>query len=230
MRHIGNVQVSGSFKQQGSDDNVFAGDLKIASGALITKGGSTQFGDDQDDSHTLTGVTFMNGRSEFFKNTNYTLTGSYIDGLNTSYGSANGLQIFGESISLGVGGFAGSGGTTVLGIYETSGDYIIDFSAADIYYLGGSESSLRFKKNVENISQLQMDKFESIRPVEFDYIKNDKHSFGFIAEEIETLYPENVIYKDGQVWGIEYSNFIPILVKEIQNLRQRVAQLESGSL
>ena len=31
-----------------------------------------------------------------------------------------------------------------------------------------------------------------------------------------------------QVWGVDYSKLVPLLVKEVQDLRTRVLELESG--
>jgi hypothetical protein len=53
-----------------------------------------------------------------------------------------------------------------------------------------------------------------------------------IAQDLHTVAPEAVsVGDDGEElktpWGVDYSKLVPMLVKEIQSLRARVAQLES---
>ena len=49
-----------------------------------------------------------------------------------------------------------------------------------------------------------------------------------IAQELSTVVPEAVSSgkKSTDMMGVDYSKLVPLLVKEIQELRQRVAQLE----
>ena len=49
-----------------------------------------------------------------------------------------------------------------------------------------------------------------------------------IAQELQSIVPEAVSgdAESEEMMGIDYSKLVPILVKEIQSLRQRVAQLE----
>ena len=49
-----------------------------------------------------------------------------------------------------------------------------------------------------------------------------------IAQELQKIVPEAVSgeAESEEMMGIDYSKLVPMLVKEIQSLRQRVAQLE----
>jgi hypothetical protein len=60
----------------------------------------------------------------------------------------------------------------------------------------------------------------------------DEHvKYGVIAQDLYAVAPQAVKKGDDGVdvietWGVDYSKLVPMLVKEIQSLRQRVAQLE----
>ncbi|GHE04798.1 hypothetical protein U879_02045 [Defluviimonas sp. 20V17] len=57
---------------------------------------------------------------------------------------------------------------------------------------------------------------------------NSYHRFGFIAQELRQIVPEAVTRPAAahEMLGVDYSKIVPILTKEIQSLRKRVAALE----
>ena len=93
-------------------------------------------------------------------------------------------------------------------------------------------SSRAIKTNITNI-KLDIDNiFDKIEPVQFTYIKDSGNTlqYGFIYEDLVKIIP-NVCAKwspDPEMRGINYTQMIPILVQEIQNLRKRVASLEEA--
>lgn len=59
---------------------------------------------------------------------------------------------------------------------------------------------------------------------------DSEQRYGFVAQELVTVAPEAVSgdpYSD-EMMGVDYSKLVPMLVKEIQSLRARVAQLEGN--
>lgn len=57
--------------------------------------------------------------------------------------------------------------------------------------------------------------------------------FGVIAQDLHAVAPQAVHAGDdgeevSDVWGVDYSKLVPMLIKEIQSLRARVAQLEGN--
>ena len=67
-----------------------------------------------------------------------------------------------------------------------------------------------------------------MRPVEYENTLINKKSLGFIAHEVQEQYPFLVNgEKDGKEnQSINYQELIPILVKEIKDLKKRVTILE----
>jgi hypothetical protein len=51
--------------------------------------------------------------------------------------------------------------------------------------------------------------------------------FGLIAEEVEKVFPELVVHKDGQPETVRYHELPALLLNEIQKLVKRVEFLES---
>jgi hypothetical protein len=51
-----------------------------------------------------------------------------------------------------------------------------------------------------------------------------------VAQELNTVAPEAVSTPEDseEMMGVDYSKLVPMLVKEIQSLRARVAQLETN--
>jgi len=97
-------------------------------------------------------------------------------------------------------------------------------------------SDQRIKKNIVSIDG-SLSKILALNPVEFDYKENDKHEVGFIAQEFETVFPDQIIHHaptkaekemigdDTEVMGIQ-QNLVPYLVKAIQELKAEVDSLK----
>jgi hypothetical protein len=91
-------------------------------------------------------------------------------------------------------------------------------------------SSRRYKDNIQPLEERTSPKevIASLQPVVFEY-KNvpGQKVYGLIAEDVEQVNQDLVIYKDDQVDGVHYMQIIPLLIAEIKNLRQEVADLRN---
>ena len=68
-----------------------------------------------------------------------------------------------------------------------------------------------------------------LRPVEFDFIDNDKHSIGLIAEEVVNYIPEVVVTNVNNstiIEGVNYEHLIAPLIKIIQEYRVQINDLQ----
>jgi len=87
-------------------------------------------------------------------------------------------------------------------------------------------SDYRLKTNIKPLD----DSFvvDNLRPVEYNKNNCDKKEIGFIAHELQNVYPDFVSSsKDSEViQTVNYNNLIGILVNEIQMLKKRVNDLE----
>ena len=89
-------------------------------------------------------------------------------------------------------------------------------------------SDVRLKENITDAAEGNVD---ALQVRQFDWKANGEHQdYGFIAQELESVAPYAVTKGDTEedMWGVDYSKLVPMLVKEIQDLRVRVQQLESA--
>ena len=76
----------------------------------------------------------------------------------------------------------------------------------------------------------QVARVDAIQVRKFDWKADGSHQdYGMIAQELQTVAPEAVSgdADSEEMMGVDYSKLVPMLVKEIQSLRSRVAQLEN---
>ena len=92
-----------------------------------------------------------------------------------------------------------------------------------------TSSDQRLKENIADADDAGS-KIDAIQVRKFDWIKSGLHQdYGMVAQELQTVAPEAVAAPEDpeDMMGVDYSKLVPMLVKEIQSLRARVAQLES---
>ena len=90
-------------------------------------------------------------------------------------------------------------------------------------------SDVRLKENIQDADDAGS-KVDAIQVRKFDWKVNGSHQdYGMIAQELQRVAPEAVTEGDTEedMMGVDYSKLVPMLVKEIQSLRARVAQLEN---
>ena len=105
------------------------------------------------------------------------------------------------------------------------GDTFRDLLIRNDGRLGVNTSSQRYKKNIVDISST--DWVHNLRVVDFKWKESDKEDFGLIAEEVHEIEPKLVSYNDdGTPEAVNYSKLNVLLLKEIQNLKKRIEDLE----
>jgi len=89
-------------------------------------------------------------------------------------------------------------------------------------------SDQRLKENIVD-APAASSLIDDIQVRSFNWKSDGSHQrYGFIAQELVAVAPEAVHQPSDpdEMMGVDYSKLVPMLVKEIQSLRQRVAQLE----
>jgi len=90
-------------------------------------------------------------------------------------------------------------------------------------------SDQRLKENIADADDAGS-KVDAIQVRKFDWKADGSHQdYGMIAQELQTVAPEAVSgdADSEDMMGVDYSKLVPMLIKEIQSLRNRVAQLEA---
>lgn len=103
-----------------------------------------------------------------------------------------------------------------------------NIKAHSFYY----DSDQRLKQRIETIHN-PMQTLHNLRGVSFDWKRNHKHDYGFIAQEVEEELPE-LVYEDAKGnLSVDYVKVLPFLVEalkeqqnEIEELRNEVQKLK----
>jgi hypothetical protein len=89
-------------------------------------------------------------------------------------------------------------------------------------------SDVRLKENISDADDAAS-LIDALQVRKFDWKDSISHQrYGFIAQELLEVAPEAVYQPEDpeDMMGVDYSKLVPMLVKELQSLRARVAQLE----
>jgi len=91
----------------------------------------------------------------------------------------------------------------------------------------GSTSDARLKENITALPS-QIDNICALRPCEFDYKDGSGHQIGFIAQEMQEVYPDAIgVGDDGMLTITAWSKTEARLVKAIQELKAKNDSLEA---
>jgi hypothetical protein len=93
--------------------------------------------------------------------------------------------------------------------------------------LYNTTSDQRLKTNIVDAPSGNID---DIKVRSFDWIENGNHQpYGMIAQELNEVAPYAVHQPQSpdEMMGVDYSKLVPMMIKEIQDLKQRIATLEN---
>ena len=91
-------------------------------------------------------------------------------------------------------------------------------------------SDARLKENIANADDAAS-LIDALQVRKFDWKADNSHQrYGFVAQELLEVAPEAVHQPadPDEMMAVDYSKLVPMLVKELQSLRARVAQLEGN--
>jgi len=90
-------------------------------------------------------------------------------------------------------------------------------------YLGAAawaySSDRRLKENITPL-KYGIKEIMKLDAKKFDYIKGEKNNLGFIAQDVQSIFPELVTTGSGGMLGLKTDMMIPVLVKAIQELKK----------
>ena len=93
-----------------------------------------------------------------------------------------------------------------------------------------TSSDERLKDNIVDAPSAS-DDIDAIQVRSFDWKADGSHQkYGMVAQELQSVAPEAVSgdADSDDMMGVDYSKLVPMMLKEIQSLRARVAELESN--
>lgn len=91
-----------------------------------------------------------------------------------------------------------------------------------------SSSDKRLKENIKESPVNALDKIQALNMVSFDFIESQKYEeIGLIAQEAQKVVPEAIeIDETTSYLSINYSKFVPYLLKAVQELDQKIKEME----
>lgn len=100
-----------------------------------------------------------------------------------------------------------------------------------VKYWIDKKSDRRLKENITGTAVKALDRINKLNMVAFDFIESKKHEeIGLIAQEAEAIVPE-VISRDPEnpdgYLHIDYTAFVPYLLKAVQELDQKIKEMEN---
>ncbi len=122
-----------------------------------------------------------------------------------------------------------SGTTYYLNALDGNGDQVGYIANTSGTFALTDISDRRTKTNIEDASLDGLNIINQLRVVDFNRIQNTDGPTitGFIAQEVRDVYPEAITVAPNGYLGIMKDAFIPVLVKAIQELDLKVADIET---
>ena len=136
-------------------------------------------------------------------------------------------------ISAGATGYTGTislnpeGGTVTIGSGSTASSLTVYGNVTATKYT--STSDYRIKTSVEPIN-LHRQNVDSLNPVFYYNTRILKNEFGFLAHEVQEIFPFLVTgEKDdtNELQSLNYTSFIALMIKEIQGLKLEIKELKT---
>lgn len=152
---------------------------------------------------------------------------SFTDKAKITFTSGGGIAFRTPSSSNSAKMFIADNGNVGIGTINPSVKFHVNGSARfdNLQSQSITQTSDRRKKiNIESLKSFNLDK---LRPVKYNWkeIPEEEHSFGFIAQEIELIFP-NIIRKDERgFYAMDYLQLIPISIKNLQIQENSIKEL-----
>lgn len=221
----GTVSVLGLGGYSAAGDGAFSLRYDRSTGGITFNGGSRD---------TPTERMRINSSGDMLVNATSDWTGGYSKLYSyTSAASSRTISAYNAGSSAGASAFLGRvdntavdlatfyyGASTVVGTITTNG--------TNTAY--NTSSDARLKHDIVDAPDAS-DLIDAIQVRSFKWnADNSEQRYGFVAQELLEVAPEavSVPADEEEMMGVDYAKLVPMLVKEIQSLRARVAQLEGN--
>ena len=103
--------------------------------------------------------------------------------------------------------------------------------SGSVKYWIDKSSDRRLKENITQTAVNALDRIDNLDMVEFDFIKDKKHEeIGLIAQEVERIIPQAISRNPDNpddYLHIDYTALVPYLIKAIQELNQKLEEVNA---
>jgi hypothetical protein len=217
---FGRSEAVGNFSMAWGADTVGGFNPPLASGEASTAFGSANFARSENETafgQYGTDYSPTNTPNDRLLNIGNGISGSPSDALTILKNGQTGIAIDNfEANSNGNIFQVGDGSTGIIGYVDNStGNWM-------------SVSDERKKHNITDITY-GLNEILQLKPVSFDYNRNNEHTIGFLAQQVLPIIPEAVSGDEEKGYAMSYSTLTPALVKAIQELNLKVDLLSMNA-
>jgi hypothetical protein len=232
LRPNGVASATGQLQVASTGAVTAAGAVTVTSGGLTLSAGNLSVTGDG----SITGNVTISGTST--TNSFHKVTGTGLHIFQTDYSMTDafaGLSLYTSDPIINVGRSAGAalqvkrrtsdGACTNFFRQETNVGNIALTAAATAY---NTSSDKRRKTDWKTFDAGPV--LDALEVWDFAWKATGQRAFGVLAQDAAKVFPDAVTY-DAKLdfWSADYSKFVPLLIKEVQSLRSRVAELEGES-
>jgi hypothetical protein len=85
-------------------------------------------------------------------------------------------------------------------------------------------SDLRLKENVKGLTEEELGKLAELEPKSYNFKNDEKkeNRYGFIAQDVEKLYPSMVTQGPNGYLALNYNDFVPLIVGKMNKMDQNI--------
>lgn len=144
------------------------------------------------------------------------------------YNDGNNANRYGLKVQ--VGADDGSGTTYYLDAYDGDGGQVGYLANVSGTFAVTDPSDIRTKTNISNTAILGLDIINKLRVVDYNRIQNPDGPtlHGFIAQEVQEVFPDMVVKGNDGMLGIMKESLIPVLTKAIQEQQGQIKETQDS--
>ena len=89
-----------------------------------------------------------------------------------------------------------------------------------------TRSDIRLKSNICNLNNDDLDKLDMVVPKSYRFKNDNNKHFGFIAQDVEKLFPHLVSTDNEGMKSVNYLEMIPLLLHKINYLERKLEEIK----
>jgi len=89
-----------------------------------------------------------------------------------------------------------------------------------------TRSDIRLKSNISDLNNDDLDKLDMVVPKSYRFKNDNNKHFGFIAQDVEKLFPHLVSIDNEGMKSVNYLEMIPLLLHKINYLERKLEEIK----
>ena len=102
---------------------------------------------------------------------------------------------------------------------------INNYIRADRFY---TRSDIRLKSNICDLNNDDLDKLNKVVPKSYRFRNDNNKHFGFIAQDIEKIFPYLVSIDNDGMKSVNYLEMVPLLLHKINDLERKLDEIKNN--